>query len=149
MATVTERQAIPLVNSEAERIFALLDAGKRLGIYHHVSLFAHHFVEGIAEYAIRLWASANSCKLEERNDRYEDGSSIRCIRFDFDPNDLMRGCVSLQWDRVEAPVELREPVPGIVIAVPAEPPAAPTNDNTKPAAALDDSATRFSLLEID
>jgi hypothetical protein len=138
----------PAQLTEAERIFALLDAGKKLGLYHTITLFAHHFEEGIAEYALLLWASANGCKLEDKTSRYPDGSSIRAVGLYFDPGDMMKGAASLQWDRVEAPVELREPVPGIVIAVPAEPPPAPTNDNTKPAA-LDDSATRFSLLEID
>jgi hypothetical protein len=146
MATAADpahtRQPIPIVDTEAERIFAILDAGKKLGAYHHTTLFAKHFEDGTAEYALRLWASANGLSLKDATSVYEDGSTIRTMCVDFDPNNLMAGCASLQWDRVAAPVEVREPAPGVVITPPVE--------TWRPSdAPADDASIRFSLLEVD
>lgn len=144
MATATERQQIPIINpepTEAERIFAMLDAAKALGRYFMFTIFADNFEEGIAEYAIRLWASANGRTLEEQINDYPD-YTIRTLSVG---HTYEQGSISLHFP----PERKAQPAPAVVDTE-APPPnvIVPPADTWHPADP-DDAITRFSLLELD
>lgn len=157
---------------QAANIIALLDAAKKARTYITMTLFVEHFDEGVAEYAFRLWASANQTKLEEQTNEYpESGYSIRSLALQLDPEDVMLGHVRLQWKSVplaaaplaeQAPAELAAPseaTPDNVIPLPIEPKPSSSECSTCGAdhvdgvdcfgSPTDDTRTRFSLLELD
>lgn len=141
-------------------VLALLDAAKNLGGYKTITLFAEHYEDGIAEHALRLWASANGLPLEDLTNEYpEHGYSIRSIEAKCHPTNLMEGHVRVQWRSVPlappavAPVatETTEPAPSNVVPLPPAPAPAPVDAVVERAQPrdLDDAAARFSLLELD
>lgn len=116
---------------------AALDAFAATPARFHPSLMLHDTDgSGLAEYAFRLWCSANRLALTVDHVRStESKTEYDVLRVDLGPARTL--CV---FTKVVPLVETREPVPGVVIELRPE----PTNGD-----AHDDSATRFSLLEID
>ena len=147
---------VDLAGEQVAGVLALLDAAKRLGCYTNITLWAEHYEDGIAEHALRLWASANALPLVDHTHEYIDsGYSIRSLEVRLDAQKLMHGCARVQWPSV--PLALPQPVPGVVIEPPvdsviplpvAEPRIAQVVEPAQPAS-IDEACTRFSLLELD
>lgn len=115
---------------------AFAESCKALPFYHqaeprlHVlTVFEEHSPH--AEYAMRLWATANGFEIRERmHDAH--GFRFRVLYIAVD------GCSLVSMHGRDEHVGVREPAPGVVIRV--EPEQQPAND---------ESSMRFSLLEID
>lgn len=141
MATA-EAPARDIAGEQVASIIALLDAAKNSPC--DIKLWADRYENGIAEHAVRLWASANATPLTDRTHEYpDDGYSIRTLSIQLHANNYSRGEVTVQWNSV--PLTLPQPVPGVVIRMPR---IARIEEPEEPAS-LDEAAARFSLLELD
>lgn len=108
-----------ITGEQVANILTVLDAVKALGARTGLTLWAKNFDDGIAEHALRLWASANGFRLDDVTHAYPaDGYTIRTLSLSEYALDIR-----VQWPSV-AIVETREPAPGVVIQLPAEPAAA-------------------------
>jgi metallophosphoesterase superfamily enzyme len=87
----------PQHQGEVARVIALLDAAHTLGAYCQVSVFANRFADGVAEYAVRLWAGAHDYNVREIDLGDEGG---RCFAID-----AAAAYVTLHVERAAAPRE--------------------------------------------
>lgn len=149
------RQPLPIIpTEEAEQISALLSLFDEALAMHHKRSAIASTVPGVsgfnalltiwgnqnphAEYAVRLWASANRLRLDDSESFYEptaqypNGSTIRAI--DVRDGNGFDDVFRVQWPEQAAAA----PPPRNVVTLPVA-----TSET------IDDAATRFSLLEIE
>lgn len=134
MATASAPSPQP---DEATALFALFDSFIAASRHFAGVLMLHDRPDGLLFYALRLWCSANRIEAIERV-ATDDAEEWTVIDANIGgPNSY----ITIFSGR--RPLT-REPVPGVVIELPVIP-----QEPTPEPSPTDDSATRFSLLELD
>lgn len=101
-----------LAGHQVECIFAMLDAAKALGGALSLSIHATAYEPGIAEHAVRLWASGHGIAIRDVRHVTNEVES-RWLELAFDPAGAVRVNVHLPPRALTI-----EPAPGVVIELP-------------------------------